>query len=84
MSTTTELQLKLEFEDGSTRLYTIPTVESGLTDTMVISRVNALNDGTNPDSSAFKSTFVTEDGDHCVSITSASIITTTEEEIYRG
>lgn len=84
MSETTEVQIGILFEDGTTRKYALPEIaQADLPN--VKTRVKEINNGTGAGATyqaAMKDTFVSNTGSPMLKIGSATIITTTEEVIY--
>lgn len=86
MSTTTnEVKAKLFFEDGTSRIYTMPIANEDISG--VKTRVKEINNqtGTGAQYTApMKATFVSDTGSPMVKIGAVSVVTTIEEVIYSG
>lgn len=86
MSTTTsEVKAKLFFEDGTSRIYTIPIADEDISG--VKTRTKEINNqtGTGAQYNApMKATFVSDTGSPMVKIGAVSVVTTTEDVIYSG
>lgn len=79
-TTTSTLNLKLSYDDYTTRTY--KTDWQGNAD--VAARVKAFNLAAADPSSSIKQTFVSENGAHITAITSATGTTRTTEDIYHA
>lgn len=86
MSTTTnEVKAKLTFEDGTTRIYTLPIASEDISG--VKTRVQELNNQTGTGAqytAAMKATFVSDTGSPMVKIGAVSVVNITEDVIYSG
>lgn len=85
MSTTThELQVIVNFTDGTYRTYTLPNIPETLTASEIETRIKALNNGTAEHAADFKKAFVSNDGEQVEDVGGAYRVTITEEVIYNG
>lgn len=84
MSTVIETKVKMDFEDGTTRTYTLPDTPATLTSAEIENRINAINDGSASNIADFRNSFVSTAGASFISISGAQRVTTIEEELYNG
>lgn len=85
MSTSSEVQAKIVFEDATSRTYAIPIAEADITN--VKTRVKEINNQTGTGAQytlPMKATFVSDTGSPMQKIGAITIVTKTEEVIYNG
>lgn len=78
-----DVTVTMEFADETNKTYTLENVDESIRPD-VANRVKAINNGTAENVADFRQTFVSNGGESFVSISSAHVITTTEEVIYNG
>ena len=80
-TTTTEMQIKLKYDDGLTRTYKIPNVNYSYPSASIRSAVAEFNSRavTGDDTNLV---FVSKENGNCTGVESVTIIQTTEELIY--
>lgn len=84
MSTTTvKVKTTLTYQDASTRTYTID-APANIDTTQAKAQIAAFNVAAATGTSDINKTFVSDFGNPVTMISSAEIVTTTEEEIYNG
>ena len=80
-TTTTEMQIKLNYDDGLTRTYKIPNVNYSYPSASIRSAVTAFNAEATVGGDT-NLVFVSKDNGNCTGVESVTIIQTTEELIY--
>lgn len=84
VTTSTEMKIKLNYDDGDTRIYTIPGVSPSFPSASIKAAVTNFNERAidlDPNGRCAK-VFKSKDGGSCSSVNSVTIITTEEEIIY--
>lgn len=82
--TTKTINVELTYGDYTTRTYKIPVDGEGDIFTPAKTQIRAFNTAAADPTSSVYQTFVSKDGAHVASITDASVIFRTEEDIYHA